>query len=222
MFHKTLTSLKNSIIAGIIVIIPIAVTYVVMRSLFNIFRDLFRPVLNRFFPFLHSSALEAIIAFLLAVLVIYIVGLLSAFLAVRRLMGFGEKILARIPLVKLLYLTTKQVIDAVASMQKMSMNKVVIIEYPRKGIRCFAFVTGQVRPEGQDQVFVNIFLPSTPNPTTGFFLMLPKEDVWDVNLTMEEAMKMIISGGILVPPHLELKPYTSLPADKLKRPEGIN
>jgi uncharacterized membrane protein len=84
------------------------------------------------------------------------------------------------------------------------------VEYPRAGIRSFAFVTGKMLIKGEkEEELVNIFIPSTPNPTTGYFLMLPPDQVWDVNISMEEASKIIISGGLLSTTDLKIFPYRS-------------
>ena len=210
MFKKTVTSIKTHLIAGIFVIIPLAVTYVILRSLINILLDFFRPLSTQIFLTPLPPFVESVLALLLALLILYLIGLLSRALVVRRIISFGEAILARIPLVKFFYLTSKQVLEAMALMKKRSLNKVVVVDYPRKGIKCLAFVTGEMPRKKEGEYLVNIFLPSTPNPTTGFFLMLPPEQVWDVNLTLEQATKMLISGGILVPKEFELKPYHSI------------
>lgn len=214
MFKKTTSSIKNSLITGIFVITPLGLTFVVLRAISNILMKTFNPVLNQLAL---PPYLDFIIALFLAFLILYLVGLFSKLYFVAKIIAYGERLLAKIPVVKFLYLTSKQVMDSLAIMQKKSLNKVVVVEYPRKGIRCLAFVTGETRrsePEGE--FFVNIFLPSTPNPTTGFFLMLLPEEVWDVNLTLEQATKMLISGGMLVPPEIKLWPYASLSGSKIE------
>jgi len=211
MFRKTIASFKNRLLAGILVIIPIMVTYIVIHGLVKILRDLFNPIFISVFSNQMHPLLESLFSLLVVVLGLYLIGVLSANFAVKRLISFGEKILSKIPIIKFFYLTSKQVIESLALMKKRAMNKVVVIEYPRRGIRCLAFVTGEMRIEGEEGYFVNIFLPSTPNPTTGFYLMLPPDQVWDVNLTLEEATKMLISGGILVPKDIHLRPYKPLP-----------
>lgn len=208
MLHKPAASIKNNIIAGIFVLVPLAVTYVVIRSLFNIVRKFFKPLVVPFIFRDISPAAEAIIGFLLAALILYLIGLLSKVIFVARIIRWGEKMLTKIPVIKFFYLTTRQVMDSIALMQKSSMHKVVMIEYPRKGIFALAYVVGLLRRKDSDDPYINVFLPSTPNPTTGFFLMLTPDEVWDINLSMEQATKIIISGGMLTPDEcVELRPF---------------
>jgi len=225
MLRKTVSSIKKHLLAGIFVLIPLAITYMALRALYNILLGIFRPVMGMLlFEEEFPQGLEILITILIAGFFLYLVGLLSRMIVIKRLIGFGEKILARIPVVKFLYLTSKQVLDSIRLMKKRSLNKVVVVEYPRKGIKCLAFVTGEMRfNEGEERDIVNIFLPSTPNPTTGFFLMLPREQVWDVNITMEQATKMLISGGMLIPETFKLSPYQSISSSRIvpEKPQNI-
>ena len=194
--------------AGIIVLIPLTITYMVLRALYNILRNIFTPLLGSLLQMEKlPHALEVVFVVLLAGVVLYLVGLLSRIIAVKRLIAWGEKILTQIPLIKFFYQTSKQVLESLQLMKKQSMNRVVIVEFPRKGIMSLAFVTGEMKLPGTDEYLVNLFLPTTPNPTTGFFFMAPPDQVWDVNISMEEAMKMIVSGGIIRPREFEMKPY---------------
>jgi len=216
MVRKTWASVKTHIIAGIFVTVPLAVTYVVLRGLFDIVRNFFSPLLKFLVITQYSPFLEAVITFFLAAGIVYLIGFLSKIIFVARLIALGERMVSRIPVVKYFYITTKQIMDSIALMKLSNINKVVILEYPRKGILAMAFVTGVMRQPGKEDL-VNIFVPSTPNPTTGFYLLVSPEQIWDVNLTIEQGTKMIISGGILSPGEIELKPYVYKP-EEMKRP----
>jgi uncharacterized membrane protein len=206
MVSKAWASVKTHIIAGIFVTVPLAVTYVVMRALFDIVRNFFSPFLKLLVIAQYSPFLEAVITFLLAAGIFYLIGFLSKIIFVARLIALGERMVSRIPVVRYFYITTKQIMDSIALMKASNINKVVVVEYPRKGMLAMAFVTGVMRQPGKEDL-INIFVPSTPNPTTGFFIMLPPEQVCDVNLTIEQGTKIIISGGIICPSEIELKPY---------------
>jgi len=206
MVRKTWASVKTHIIAGIFVMVPLAVTYVVLRGLFDIVHNFFSPLLKLLVIAQYSPFLEAVITFFLAAGIVYLIGFLSKIIFVARLIALGERMVSRIPVVKYFYITTKQIMDSIALMKSSNINKVVIVEYPRKGMLAMAFVTGVMRQPGKEDL-INIFVPSTPNPTTGFFIMLPPEQIWDVNLTIEQGTKIIISGGIICPSEIELKPY---------------
>jgi len=117
----------------------------------------------------------------------------------KKLLSLGEKIIARIPLVKAIYNPIKQILEAIFSMEAKSFRRVVLIEYPRKGIFTMAFVTGVARGEIQAKTkhnVLNVFVPTTPNPTSGFYLMVPDEEVTELDLTVEEAFRLIVSGGM--------------------------
>jgi uncharacterized membrane protein len=199
-------AIKNRIIAGIITIIPIAITYLVVKFLFEKIHRIFEPVVINVFH-IQSSIVGIGLSLFLAFAFVYIVGLLSAMLVVRRWLAKAEAILARIPLIKFLYLTSKQVIDSLAMPQRKAFKRVVLIEYPRKGIHSLAFATGEIRVTRSNELLVSLFLPTTPNPTSGYLLYLPKDQIQDTNLTIEEGMKIIISGGILSPTALETNDY---------------
>jgi len=208
MFHKSVSSIKNNVIAGVFVLVPLAVTYVVMRSLMDIVSGFFKPLVVPFLFKEISPAAEFFIGILLAGLILYLIGLLSKFLFVARIIRWGENLLTKIPGIKFFYLTTRQVMDSIALMQKSAMHKVVIIEYPRKGMFALAYVVGLLRRKDNSEPFINVFVPSTPNPTTGFFLMLTPDQVWDINLTIEQATKIVISGGMLTPDEcVEMRPF---------------
>ena len=207
MLKKATRAVKNRIIAGMFLIIPLAITYALVYLTSVKLLELFDPILRNF----HLPKFVATIVALMIVLVIlYFIGFLSSIIFIKRLINVGERILTRIPVVKLFYVTSRQVLDAIAIMKQQSKNKVVVVEYPRKGIKCLAFLTGEMKMNGEDGYLVNIFLPSTPNPTTGFFLMLSPDQVWDANITLEEATKMLISGGIIIPENFKLTPYSSM------------
>jgi len=203
-------TIKNHIIAGIITIIPIAITYLVVKFLFEKIHGLFEPVVANVFN-IQSSIIGIGLSLFLAFAFVYIVGLLSAVLVFRRWLAKAETILAKIPFVKFLYSTTKQVIDSLAMPKRKAFKRVVFIEYPRKGIRSLAFATGEIRVKKTNELFVSVFLPTTPNPTSGFLLYLPIDQIQDTNLTIEEGMKIVISAGILAPMGIETYEHDSTP-----------
>ncbi|MBN1901262.1 DUF502 domain-containing protein [Candidatus Sumerlaeota bacterium] len=209
MIHRTMSSIKNHLLTGVILLIPITVTYIGLKTLFTFLVHIFNPMVEFLFQEITlPPSVEFAIALFMTVFVLYLVGFFSRLIAVKRLISWGENILTRIPVARFIYLTTKQVLDAMRLMKERSLNKVVLVEYPREGIRSFAFVTGKMKIKGeQGKELVNIFIPSTPNPTTGYFLMLPADQVWDVDISIEEVSKIIISGGLLSTDELRIFPY---------------
>ena len=131
-----------------------------------------------------------------------LVGMLTAGLAGRTLVRIGERLLSRMPIVRSVYGTLKQIFETVLAQKSRSFREVVLVEYPRRGLSAIGFVTGPTRGEIQarsQEEMVNVFLPTTPNPTSGFLLFVPKTDLIHLDMTIEEGMKMVISGGIVGP-----------------------
>jgi uncharacterized membrane protein len=204
-----ITSFRARVLAGLILIVPLWVTALVGMLLFRTLDGIVKPLVasldrlpwfaDRVEAGWRTTALEYTFVILLAVLVLYLLGLVSTTWLVRRLYGLGEKILLRIPLIKTIYMLTKQVLDLVSSRRGSSFKEVVAIEYPKEDCWALAFVTGQTRHSDEDRAFINVFLPTTPNPTSGFMLMVPRGAVKNLDLSVEEAVKMLMSGGAITP-----------------------
>jgi uncharacterized membrane protein len=121
----------------------------------------------------------------------------------RFIIRFGENMLNRMPVIRGVYGASKQILETVLQQQSNAFRQAVLVEYPRRGIWAIAFVTGRTEGEVQNLIaddLINIFLPTTPNPTSGFLLFVPKEDMILLDMSVEEAIKMVISGGIVTPP----------------------
>jgi len=118
-------------------------------------------------------------------------------------MRISESILARMPVIRSIYGAVKQILETVLAQQSNAFREAVLVEYPRRGVWAIAFITGQTKGEVQnitEEECINIFVPTTPNPTSGFLLFVPKKELVPLSMTVEEALKMVISGGILTPP----------------------
>jgi len=194
--------IKKIFITGFIAIIPIAATVYIVFFIVGIIGYLVKILPEPLQPDnllgFHVPGLD----FILALLFIFFVGLVIRSFMGRWLVASIEEVIDRIPMVSSVYASMKKMVDAVVSAQSESFKNVVIIEYPRKGIYALAFMTGEAHGEVQDktaQRCVNVFLPTTPNPTSGFFLMVPEEDVTVLKMSVEDAFRLIISGGIITP-----------------------
>jgi len=140
---------------------------------------------------------------LIVIVVLTIVGMLTAGFVGKLIVRISEAILAHMPVVSGIYSATKQIFQTVLAQKSQAFRKAVMIEYPRRGIWAIGFITGTTEGEVQsltEESVVNIFLPTTPNPTSGFLLFVPKEDLIPLNMSVEQAVKMVISGGIVTPP----------------------
>lgn len=197
-----MSHLRRYLIAGLLVWLPLGVTVLVVKVLVDIMD---RTVLLLPPPW-RPDALFGVhipgIGLLLSLLIMLLTGITVANLLGRRLVAIWEGILARIPLVRNIYSAVKQVVEAIFSSSGKSFRKVVLVEYPRRGMWCLALLTAESLGEVQSKTgadVVAVFLPTTPNPTSGFILMVPREDVVELDMTIDEGLKMIISMGVVVP-----------------------
>lgn len=136
-------------------------------------------------------------------LVVFLTGLVTANILGQRLVRFWEGVLSRIPVVKSVYYSVKQVSDTLFSSSGEAFRKALLVQYPREGIWTIAFQTGQPGGDVANHLhgeYVSIYVPTTPNPTSGFFLMLPRKDVVELDMSVDEALKYIISMGVVAPP----------------------
>ncbi len=202
-----MTRLRNYFIAGLIVLVPIVATWQLTVWLFNVLDRQLRGLVARAIGHEIPGA-----GLVLALVIVLFVGLLAANYVGRRVIGFGETIMKRTPIVRSIYVTMKQITDAFVRQEKTAFKQVALIEYPRKGIYCLAFVTSAAPPELAERTasdLVGVFVPTTPNPTSGFLLYLPREEVTVLDLSVEDGLKLVISGGVFVPPRRR-KPSAAL------------
>lgn len=209
-----LAKLRNNFIAGLAVILPIVVTVIFLRFLLSIFNNiLFNPVMKSFRPYLiepFSVYVAKAIVLLSVIILIILIGLATKILLLKKLFSVGEKIFYKVPLINKVYLATKEIGNAFLGQRRGVFQRVIILEYPRNGIYSVGFVTSKSRGEIQSKVhteLVNVFVPTTPNPTSGVFLLVPKDQTIPLEMSVEEGLKLVVSGGAVVPPehHKKLK-----------------
>jgi len=183
-------SIKRRIFAGLIAIVPIAVTFWILKFLF-IFLDGFAA------PLLKQVDIEIPgLGIILTLLFIFILGILITNVLGKTIFNWGEKILDKLPFVNTIYNTIKQITSAFSSSTVKSFEQVVFIQYPRKGLWTMCFVTNQSKNENGES-FYHVFVPTTPNPTSGVFIIVPQKDAIHPDISVEDGLKAIISGGIL-------------------------
>jgi uncharacterized membrane protein len=197
-----MSSLRRYLIAGLLVWVPLGVTVLIVKSLI----DLMDRSLLLLPPLYRPENLLGFkipgLGVVLTIGVVLITGMVVANLFGRQLVRLWEGLLARIPLVRSIYSAVKQVLETVFSSGGQSFRKVVLIEYPRREIWTLAFLTGGGGEEVQGitgRQLVSVFVPTTPNPTSGFFLMLPSEDVVELGMSVDTGLKLIMSAGVVSP-----------------------
>ena len=202
-----LRSLRNAFITGIVVILPLGVTIIVIRFLLD---KIGTPASKYFFWFLEPELKSMPIAqvglefisVLVVLLLITLLGYGSRIFIGRILLNSMELLLDRLPFVSTVYRSVQQIVQTFSQQKKAVFQEVVLIEYPRKRCYVLGFLTSTAKGETQDvtdEHIVNVFVPTTPNPTSGFLLMLPEEDITRLDMAITDGMKLIISGGAVVP-----------------------
>jgi len=194
---------KNYFITGLFSIIPIAITYFIITKLFSVFSKPGQTLIKTIFPEVTLPFIDLIMGFILTFLFIYFLGLIVSNVIGRKLYSFLESILSRIPLVSYIYNTIKQITETLTVSQKHAFKKVVYIEYPKEEIWTIALVTGESKDKNGISYY-QIFVPTTPNPTSGFMLYIKKINAKETDLSIDEGLKIVISGGMLAPEQNEI------------------
>lgn len=200
-----MTRLRNYFFTGLVVAAPIGLTIWIVRWFIDLVDTWFTPLIpdqyqpDNYLPF-DIPGLGLLIAFVF----LTVLGALTANFFGRAVLTFGERIVSRMPVVRSIYGALKQIFETIISQSAASFREVALIEYPRKGIYCIVFITTQTKGEIANKAggeLISVFLPTTPNPTSGFLLFVPRQDVQILDMTIEEGAKLIISAGLVEPPH---------------------
>ena len=196
-----MAALRRYLMAGLLVWVPLGVTLLIVAFLVDLMDQTLRLLPESLQPEnLLGFRIPGLGAVLTAVIV-FVTGMIVTNLFGMQLFNIGERILQRIPLVRSIYASVKQVTESMFSSGK-SFRKVVLVEYPRKGMWSLAFQTGTGAEEVRDKTgrdVANVFIPTTPNPTSGFFLMVPRDDVIELDMSVDQGLKMLLSVGVVVP-----------------------
>jgi len=198
--------LRNYFLTGLVIAAPISITVYITWWFVDLVDNWFKPLLpaaynpETYLPFAVPG-----VGLLFAIIMLMILGALTANLFGRTIVGFGERFLDNMPFVRNLYKALKQIFETAVSQSNSSFQDVGLIEYPRKGLYALVFVSTRTQGEvltraGHDKDgMYSVFLPTTPNPTSGFLLFVPKKDVEILDMSVEEAAKMVISAGLVTP-----------------------
>ena len=183
---------RSKLFAGVATLLPLYLTFFVIKFLFVTLEEMSDPLLKRFN--LEIPGLGII----LTVLLIYILGFLVTNFLGRKIFNLGERIVKKVPIVNMIYTTLKQITDTFTKGSTDAFEGAVYIQYPRQGLWTMAFISGESKTK--DGVpYYHLFVPTTPNPTSGFFLMIPQADTVATGMSVEDGLKTIISGGLLAP-----------------------
>lgn len=223
-------NIRNKLLTGLLVILPIYITFFIVRFVFQFVGGKLAPFISRLFIYdmgIPESVLKSLviaIGLFLTFVALYFIGVFATNFFGKQIISFYEKIINNTPVIKNIYSSSKQVIHTFSSSRSSSFKRVVIVEFPRPGMQMVGFITNTIsNKEGPG--LTSVFIPTTPNPTTGFLVFMPEKDIKNTNLSVEEAFKLIISGGILLPEYLEFKAIEGVAGEKgrdsQEKQEGI-
>lgn len=216
--NGAMARLRNYFLAGVLVTAPISITFWLTWRVISFIDNRITPIIppqwnpESYLPFGLPG-----LGLIVALVTLTLIGFLAAGYVGRMTMRIGERIVARVPVVRSVYSWTKQVFETVLSQSSAAFREVVLIEYPRPGCWAVGFITGKTVGEVQRltaSTVYNVFVPATPNPTTGFLLFVPQQEVHHLDLTVEEGIKLVISGGIVVPDQANFEGAESAEAAK--------
>ena len=201
---RTVT-VRNAFFSGLLLVAPLVVTVWAFTTIIDLVGGKFHPLFIRFLPenLRDIEILWKVIATLIVVILVTGLGYLSHYVFGKLFFEVGGRFIQGIPGVGAVYNTVKQIVDTFSTQNRNLFNKVVLIEYPRKQVWTLAFLTSKQPSEVQDRIGAEVwtvFVPTTPNPTSGFLLMLPRTDIIELEMSVGDGMKMVISGGAVTPP----------------------
>ena len=204
-----LTKLRKSFLSGLILLAPIGITFFVFNWLvIKVGGNVKEPILHLLFipqDLISKEGLSMLwntIATIFVLFAITLLGFLPRYFIAKYLFGIGERLLNNVPIINTVYSSVKQIVDTFSSQNRAVFQKVVLIQFPRQGSYALGFLTGDGKSEIQhksDGHLQNVFVPTTPNPTSGFLIMIKREDIQILDMTVGQGMKLIISGGAVAP-----------------------
>ncbi len=195
--------MKKYFITGLLIWIPLTITFMVLAWIVNTLDQILLLLPRHAQPQTLLGFNIPGIGVLMSLLIILVTGLVAANVLGQKLVQIWESLLARIPVVKSIYYSVKQVSDTLFSSTGQAFRKALLVQYPREGAWTIAFLTGKPGGDAANHLqgdYVSVYVPTTPNPTSGFFLMMPSKDVIELDMSVDEALKYIISMGVVAPP----------------------
>ena len=194
--------LKNYFLTGLLVILPIFITGYVIWFFIKAMDTFLKYIPVKYLPETYIDIYIPGLGLILAIILILAVGVLTRNIAGRKVLQFWDNLIDRIPFARIVYSSVKQLLQAFLYQNSDAFQRVALVEYPRRGIYVLGFITGESRGEIQEKTnkkMINVFVPTTPNPTSGFYILVPEEDLTVLDMSVEDAFKLLISGGLVSP-----------------------
>jgi uncharacterized membrane protein len=205
--------LKKYFITGLLIWLPLAITYMVIAWIVGTLDAILLWLPAEYQPSRYIGFDIPGVGVVASLLLVFFTGLVAANVLGQKLVQLWEALLARIPVVKSIYYSVKQVSDTVFSSNGQAFRKALLVQYPREGVWTIAFLTGQPGGDAAEHLrgdYVSVYVPTTPNPTSGFFLMMRRSEVVELDMSVDDALKYIISMGVVAPPARRPEPVPAL------------
>lgn len=193
--------LRSRLLSGLLALVPLVITLLVLRFVAGVIASLLRPFVRMFLGAGHPVS-EVVISLVGVVMLIYVVGLITAHILGRRVVGLGDSIMLRVPVVRSIYSASKQMVDMFRTSTRANFKSVVMVPFPNASVRSVGFVTGTSVDKTGKHTY-RVFVPTTPNPTSGFFLLVDQSQIEQTALAVDDAIRLIMSGGMLAPEPVE-------------------
>ena len=197
-----LRTLRKDFLAGLLVVVPLGVVILILVWFFSTIDNILQPVIKWIFgPGDYTGW-----GFGIFLVLIYIVGVLTSNIAGRRLVRFGESLLAKVPVLKQLYGASKQVVAGLSGtgLSKAAFREVVLVEFPREGMKTIAFITNEIKDKS-GQKLLTVYIPTAPIPSSGYFEIVTEDKIIRTDISIDEAMQMVISSGMVSPTEIDIK-----------------
>ena len=204
--------LRAVVVSGLLVVTPLVATYLVLRLVFNFLVNLVKPLTDlKLFDFVYEEAITWV-ALGLLVVIVYVAGILATKVLGGRLVNMAHRVVETIPGVRVIYRMIRQATEVLAGANNQSkFSRVVIVDFPRKGLKTIGLVTGRLKADNGRPMFM-LYIPTAPNPTSGFTAFVPEDEVTSTDISVEDAMKLVVSGGVIFPD--EMSKYASEPSSE--------
>jgi uncharacterized membrane protein len=200
--NRVIDTVKRHFISGMLVVVPIILTYIVLKFLFESIDGILQPIIHNLFGYFVPG-----LGVFTTLLLIILAGVLTRNYIGARLYKFGDRIIVKMPVIRPIYSSAKQLLEALTTADTRAFKEVGLVEYPRKGIYALCFIARYTQLELQvaRKKAVTVFVPSTPTPVSGIALVVPVEEVIFLDMTIEEGVKFLVSGGVASPDNLKQK-----------------
>jgi len=185
--------LRRQFLTGILIVVPIGATILILVWIFTAIDSILQPAIRTVWGYTIPG-----VGFGITIVLIYLVGIIASNVGGRRLIQYGESLLAKVPVFRPVYSGIKQILESFSAPGKTGFLQVVLVEFPRKGMRTIGFVTNESSNESGEKL-LNIFVPTSPNPTSGFLQIAREGEVIRINISVDDALKMVVSGGKMSP-----------------------